>query len=116
MNQMSVGSVSSPEDEDVSSSFTLPGSFPITSPEMSSPQDHSTCPSTLFEDNKCLREVVFTKVQQFLQTVSQQSAKPGVKVDHGMKLFLRYWRDGLIKLFETRGYGSGQHHWNSIRW
>lgn len=33
-----------------------------------------------------------------------------------MKLFLRYWRDGLIKLFQTRGYGSGQHHWSVSRW
>jgi len=33
-----------------------------------------------------------------------------------MKMFIRYWRDGLIKLFEARGYGVGLHHWKVDRW
>jgi hypothetical protein len=39
-----------------------------------------------------------------------------VKVDHGMKLFIRYWRDGLIYLFSKKGYGVGLHHWKIDRW
>jgi hypothetical protein len=33
-----------------------------------------------------------------------------------MKMFIRYWRDGLIKLFEARGFGTGLHHWKVDRW
>jgi len=33
-----------------------------------------------------------------------------------MKLFLRYFRDALIALFKSKGYGAGFHHWAVERW
>lgn len=47
---------------------------------------------------------------------SSSVSKTGVKVDHGMKLYLRFWRDGLISLFIRKGFGVGLHHWKVEKW